>query len=253
MADALEQRRQDHLRFVASIAHDLRNPLNSIGLAGELLVHKSGGEAGGRDLAAMLTRQIKTLDFMLQDLLDTSRIEAGQFELTVTATELSSLLSDAVALSRSGAKLHHLRLELPDEPLSCDADPLRLSQVLNNLLSNAIKYSPSGGDIVVKAASSPDQIQISVSDQGIGIAPDDLSGIFKPFQRTAATRDTIPGIGLGLSASRHIVEAHGGTLTVDSKPGEGSTFTIRLPRKGKSVTAPAGVDAQDFRNGIVAA
>lgn len=120
-------------------------------------------------------------------------------------------------------------------------------------LAGAIKYSPSGSDIVVKATSTRDDIRISVSDQGIGIGAEDLSGIFKPFQRTAATRDTIPGIGLGLSASRHIVEKHGGTLTVESRLGEGSTFTVELPRQAKLASAAKRAEALRLHAGAVPA
>lgn len=232
MAERLEQRRQDQLRFVASIAHDLRNPLQSIRLAAELLAHKtakSGEEEGERQLVEMLRRQIQSLDLMLQDLLDTSRIEAGQLDMHPKVQDIRSLVEDAVALHESSVEIHELVLDLPDAPLLCRCDASRIAQVMNNLLSNAIKYSPNGGVISVRAAASDDDVEISVQDQGIGIDPGDWGRIFKPFQRSAATRETIPGIGLGLSASRRIIEAHGGSLAVHSKPGQGSTFTVRMP------------------------
>ncbi|MCW8193328.1 HAMP domain-containing histidine kinase [Proteobacteria bacterium 005FR1] len=241
MAERLEQRRQDQLRFVASIAHDLRNPLHSIRLAAEVLTHKIGasGDGGGeRELSEMLRRQIRSLDLMLQDLLDTSRIEAGHLDLIRTVRDIRPLVQDAVDLHRSSAELHELILDLPDAPVLCHCDPLRCSQVMNNLLSNAIKYSPNGGVITVRVESGGDNVEISVHDQGIGIDPADLSSIFKPFQRSAATRETIPGIGLGLSVSRRIVEAHGGRLEVISVPGEGSTFTIQLPRAQAEAQMP---------------
>lgn len=233
MADGLEQRQQDQLRFVASIAHDLRNPLQSIRLAADLLAFKSARRDGWereREIAEMLSRQVRNLDLMLQDLLDTSRIEAGQLKLKLTCCDLTPLLRDAVDLHQGGTELHTIALELPDQAVLCACDALRFSQVMNNLLSNAIKYSPSGGRIVVRAAVGTSSVEVSVCDQGIGIEAHELGNIFKPFQRTQATRETIPGIGLGLSASRRIVEAHGGVLVVESNPGEGSTFKVVLPR-----------------------
>jgi two-component system sensor histidine kinase MtrB len=211
-------------------------------LAADVLAYKSAAQNGWerereRELAEMLSRQVRNLDLMLQDLLDTSRIEAGQLELRLTLCDIAPLLRDAVALHQGGAELHNIVLELSEKPLLCHCDSLRLSQVLNNLLSNAIKYSPNGGLIVVKAVGKPDEIEVVISDQGIGIQPDELGNIFKPFQRTEATRETIPGIGLGLSASRRIVRAHGGTLEVESTPGEGSTFKVVLPRKGLEASA----------------
>lgn len=238
MADSLEQRRQEQLHFIASIAHDLRNPLHSIALASELLVHKNVGDE--QELAKVVLRQVRSLDRLVQDLLDTSRIEAGQLDLQLAEHDLGTVIRDAVELHRSTSSFHGIQLELPPEPILCHYDRNRLAQVLNNLLSNAIKYSPNGGTVRVEAAKNQEQIRFSVSDQGIGILSEDLGNIFKPFHRTAITKNTIPGIGLGLSASRRIVEAHGGVLIVESEPARGSTFHVIFPcgptqeRKSKS-------------------
>lgn len=236
MADRLEERRQEQLRFLASIAHDLRNPLHSIALVSELLVHKSAEE--DRELAKVVLRQVSSLDHLVQDLLDTSRIEAGQMALQPAEHDLNSLIRDAAELHGSGAEMHEIELALPDEPIVCRYDHSRLSQVLNNLLSNAIKYSPDGGVVKIEAHKEAEQVRVSVSDEGIGIAPEDLGNIFKPFHRTAATKRTIPGIGLGLSASRRIVEAHGGVLVVESTPNQGSTFHIIIPCQSDTARRP---------------
>jgi anti-sigma regulatory factor (Ser/Thr protein kinase) len=107
----------------------------------------------------------------------------------------------------------------------------KMIQVLTNLISNALKYSPSGGTVAVRAWDQNEQLCIAVTDQGIGIDKDDLRNIFKPFHRTKETRNTIPGIGLGLSASQRIIQAHGGQLSVQSERGSGSTFTILMPNR----------------------
>lgn len=227
MADRLEERRQEQLRFIASIAHDLRNPLNSMSLVSELLAVKCGGE--DRDMVQILLRQVKNLDRLVSDLLDTSRIEAGQLELEMIDQDVGALIRDSVELYRTGAELHSFAVEVLDEPIVCRCDGRRLAQVINNLISNAVKYSPNGGVIRIKAWKKDDRFFISVADQGIGIAPQDLDNIFRPFYRTNATKGMIPGIGLGLAASRRIVEAHGGTLQVESTPGKGSVFRVTLP------------------------
>lgn len=236
MADRLEERRQDQLSFVASIAHDLRNPLNSISMVSELLVQKSADK--DQELARIVLRQVHSLDQLVQDLLDVSRIEAGQLDLKFTWHELKPLIRDAVDFQRGGRDLHQWKVDLPDDAILCHCDRVRMGQVLNNLLSNAMKYSPNGGLIIVRVRQNAEEISIEVQDQGIGVPPDEQDRIFKPFQRSSQTRHTIPGIGLGLSASRRIVEAHGGHLTVASADGGGSLFRVVLPRK-EAAESPA--------------
>lgn len=227
MADRLEERRQEQLRFIASIAHDLRNPLNSMSLVSELLARKCGEE--DRDMVQILLRQVKNLDRLVSDLLDTSRIEAGQLELEIIDQDVGALIRDSVELYRTGTELHSFTVEIHDEPIVCRCDGRRIGQVINNLVSNAVKYSPNGGIVKITAWKEDGRFVISVADQGIGIAPQDLDNIFKPFCRAKATKGTIPGIGLGLAASRRIVEAHGGKLQVESTPGKGSVFRVILP------------------------
>mgnify|MGYP000661909467 CR=1 FL=1 len=231
MADRLEESRNDQLRFIASIAHDLRNPISSMSMASELLIGK--GEEKERGLAQIIFRQAKHLDRLVGDLLDTTRIEAGQMDIELSLQDVSSSITDAVELHQTDSGIHKLSIEIPKSPLVCKCDRGRLSQVMNNLISNAIKYSPNGGTVTVKAREEKNQIIISVTDRGIGVSQDDLNNIFKPFNRSKATKDTIPGIGLGLSASRRIVELHGGELKVESTLGKGSTFYIALPTQDK--------------------
>jgi two-component system sensor histidine kinase MtrB len=233
MAERLEEKQKEQLHFIAAIAHDLRNPLSSMSMASELL-DRTGHEEY-RDLTSIISRQVKNLDRMVGDLLDTARIEAGQIDFKFSSHDINTLIMESVQLHRTGSDLHQFDVDLPDEPLLSQCDGGRISQVMNNLLSNAIKYSPNGGRVTVKARRA-DGIEISVTDEGIGIAPEDLNDIFKPFNRTAATRGTIPGIGLGLSASRRIIEGHGGKLMVKSELRSGSTFYFSLPVKPPQVT-----------------
>jgi two-component system sensor histidine kinase MtrB len=228
MADGLAEKRQEQLRFIAAIAHDLRNPLNSMSMASEALVRKSAPE--DRKLADIISRQVKNLDRMVGDLLDTTRIESGHIDLNFSRHDINSLIEDCVKLY-GASELHRFDIEVPDQHLFCECDGGRIAQVLSNLISNAVKYSPNGGVVTVQARDDGHAITVSVSDQGIGIAAEEIDSIFRPFQRSKATRGTIPGIGLGLSASRHIIEAHGGQLRARSNPGAGSTFCFTLPAR----------------------
>lgn len=227
MADSLEEQRKQRLSFIASIAHDLRNPLHVIATATQLLALKCGEE--DREIADSVTHQIRFLDTLVGDLLDASRIEAGQFNLQPHEEDILPQVREAVDLQKSSASLHAFILDLPPEPVRCRFDPRLMSQVLHNLLSNAVKYSPGGGEILIRGERRGGRFLLAVSDRGIGIDAVDLEDIFKPFHRSGKTRDTIPGIGLGLAASRRIMEAHEGELLVQSTPGEGSTFTAVLP------------------------
>jgi len=226
MAQSLEEKRQSQLRFIASIAHDLRNPLSSILMASERL--KSGGDETDQPLAGIIYRQTRSLDRLVGDLLDTTRIEAGQLNLDFSNKDICSLIKDSIDLHKVGSVLHTFKIDLPNESLVCKCDGERLLQVMNNLLSNAIKYSPNGGAIIVKGWREGNEIHITVSDHGIGIDPEDMKNIFKPFHRTKATKDTIAGIGLGLSVSKRIIEAHGGKLWASSVLGKGTTMHISL-------------------------
>jgi signal transduction histidine kinase len=228
MSEHLEEKRQDQLQFIASIAHDLRNPLNSMSMASELLVSQS--EKQNQELSKIIFRQVKTLDRLVTDLLDTTRIEAGKLDIKTSEQDICALIKDLIGLHQTDSDLHGLTIELPEKALPCKCDIGRLSQVMNNLISNAIKYSPRGGTILIKAWQDGSEIHITVSDQGIGIDKEDLESIFKPFHRSKLTKSTIPGIGLGLSTSRRIVAAHGGKLWAESIPGKGSTFHVTLPR-----------------------
>ncbi|PIU01068.1 MAG: hypothetical protein COT74_00765 [Bdellovibrionales bacterium CG10_big_fil_rev_8_21_14_0_10_45_34] len=227
MTERLEKSRTDQLRFIASIAHDLRNPINAMSMGSHLLRGLCQGKERG--VAEIIFRQAKHLDRLVGDLLDTARIEAGEMDIELSLQDISSLISDAVELYQTDSGLHKIYFEMPKNPLICMCDRGRLSQVMNNLISNAIKYSPKGGTVTIKVREEKTQFVLSITDQGMGVCPDDLKNIFKPFHRSKASKHTILGIGLGLSTSRRIIELHGGELRVESTLGKGSTFYVILP------------------------
>ena len=236
----LQQHRQTQLRFLAGIAHDLRTPLNAMKLS-TALIDGDNLEADQRETLQTMDRQISQLDRQVGDLLDTTRIESGQLELRITDHDMRQLVENAAKVFRGMSSRHTIRVTTPSHPVVYPCDGTRIGQVLNNLLSNAIKYSPSGGEIEVTLAAGESGLELSVRDQGIGISPEDVSHVFEPFRRTAATREAIPGVGLGLSVARRIAAAHGGSIAVLSVPTAGSTFTLALPAKPSA----AGRDHDD--------
>jgi signal transduction histidine kinase len=224
MAERLERQRDVQLAFLAAVAHDLRNPLQAL----RLTVSGSRAEPSPRS-QEVVRRQVERLERMVEDLLDTARVEAGQLDLRLGEHDLVALVCESVELHRLVSARHPLEVRLPDGPVLLVCDATRLTQVLNNLLSNAIKYSPEGGAVGVLLERVLDGVSLSVTDSGIGIAEEELQSIFEPFRRSSRTRGAIPGVGLGLSVSRRIVEAHGGRMEVTSREGQGTTFRVWLP------------------------
>jgi signal transduction histidine kinase len=231
MAWQLERHREVQLRFVASVAHDLRNPLGALklGVAAVRPDRPLPPEERVRERFAMVLRQVERLERMVEDLLDTARVEAGKLELRLEEHELGGLVRDAVQLHREMSAEHEVLTSIPKEPVRVRCDATRISQVLNNLLSNAIKYSPQGGQVRVELTAAPEGAWVAVRDSGVGIPAEERESIFEPFRRSASTRESIPGVGLGLSVARRIVEAHGGHIQVESELGAGSTFRFHLP------------------------
>ncbi|HZI04828.1 MAG TPA: HAMP domain-containing sensor histidine kinase [Archangium sp.] len=229
MVARLERQRETQVSFLAGVAHDLRNPLQALKLAA------SGAGSGAipperaQQRLAMVERQVERLGRMVDDLLDTTRIEAGQLELRLGEHDLTELVREAVELHRPVSARHVLELQVPEHsiPLRCDAT--RISQVFNNLLSNAIKYSPEGGAVHIRVVPADGGYCVAVTDTGVGIPSSEKESIFEPFRRSSATRGSIPGVGLGLAVARKILAAHGGSLDVESEPGRGSTFYAKLP------------------------
>ena len=222
-------RRKDE--FLATLAHELRNPLAPIrnGLA---VLRMGNLEKAGR-IMGIMERQLAHLVHLVDDLLDVSRVTSGKITLRKERVELSMVVDVALETSRPlvEAAGHTLTLELPSQPLLLDADPIRLAQVLTNLINNAAKYTPAGGRISVRTAQDGDQVAIAVQDNGVGLPREMLPKIFDMFTQVGASLERSQGgLGIGLTLVRKLVEMHGGTVTADS-PGanQGSTFTVRLP------------------------
>lgn len=231
--------------FLATLAHELRNPLAP--LANSLNLLRLGGEDGGRVEHALgsMARQIDQLTRLVDDLLDISRISRGTIELRRAPVALAAVIENAVETSRPhiNAMGHELVVELPTEPVMLEADLTRLAQVFANLLNNACKYTPPGGHIHVAARCAADHVEVTVSDDGIGIRAEQLTMIFDLFtQADSALHRAQGGLGIGLTLVRRLVEMHGGKVRVESEgEGRGARFVVALPRSG--VHAPACAEA----------
>lgn len=230
MAAALERQREAQLAFLGGIAHDLRNPLATLKLTAAIADADLPlpAERELRALFQRVDRQVGKLDRMVGDLLDAARVEAGKLSLELRRCDVRELVSEVVDQHRPGAPDHRIDVSLPAEPVPVRCDPIRIEQVLGNLVGNAIKYSPGGGRVRIGVTTEDGLARLSVADLGLGISAEDRPHIFEPFRR-GSRHDGIPGMGLGLSVARRIVEAHGGLLDVESAPGSGAVFHVRLP------------------------
>jgi PAS domain S-box-containing protein len=237
---ALRETDQRKDEFLATLAHELRNPLAPIRQAATVSQAPGATEAQKRWSHGVISRQVQHMALLLDDLLDISRITRGTLELRPEMTELQSVVDAAVETARPAldSRHHTFTVELPPQPVGFVADPLRLSQVLANLLTNAAKYTDPGGSVRLRATLVDDLITISVLDTGLGIPKEALENVFAMFSQVKGTHDRSEGgLGIGLSLSRGLVQLHGGTIEAKSAgPGQGSEFIVRLPRKVRAQT-----------------
>ncbi|HYN41158.1 MAG TPA: response regulator, partial [Thermoanaerobaculia bacterium] len=228
--------------FLATLAHELRNPLAPIGHATEILARLGDGEedrARAAEARKVIERQVTHLVRLIDDLLDISRISHGKVGLRSELVTLASVVESALEAARPLflSRRHALELKLPAAPVLLNADPIRLAQILTNLLSNAARYTERGGSVRIEATMEETTAILRVVDSGIGISPDALASIFTMFsQAPEALALDEGGLGIGLALAKHLAELHGGSLTAASPgPGKGSTFTLRLPVEVRSV------------------
>jgi signal transduction histidine kinase/DNA-binding response OmpR family regulator len=220
--------------FLANMSHELRTPLNAIIGFSEVLIERMFGELNERQadyLNDILTAGRHLLS-LINDILDLSKVEAGQMELGMRSFELRAALDNAITLVKERAQRRGIRLTLDSDscPEAFVADERKFKQVLLNLLSNAVKFTDQGGEVTLRAVPAGDTIEFSVTDTGIGIAPEDQQRVFEAFRQASGDHaGKAEGTGLGLTLSRRIVELHGGTLWLESEPNVGSTFTFALP------------------------
>jgi signal transduction histidine kinase/CheY-like chemotaxis protein len=242
-------RRKDE--FLASLAHELRNPLAAMRNAVELLTATEAAPdektPERRALSrSILARQLAHLTRLVDDLLDLSRVTSNRVVLRKEAVALAGVVEAALEATCPAldARRSTLSVRLPEEGVLVEGDPVRLAQVLSNLLTNASRYAPEGGRIELAVAADEVEAVVRVTDDGIGLAPGDLERVFGMFEKGTERPGFDEGLGVGLALSRRLAQLHGGSLTASSPgPGRGSTFTLRLPRATAHRPAPAGVEA----------
>jgi signal transduction histidine kinase len=224
---------QHKSEFLASMSHELRTPLNAIIGFSEVLLERMFGELNERQDEYLhdILASGRHLLALLNDILDLSKVEAGQMTLELTRVALQPLFEGCVGLVRERAARHGLvvHVTVDDDVDEVEADELRLRQVVLNLLTNAVKFTPDGGRIDLGARRVGEEVEVTVTDTGVGIAPDDQERIFDAFQQGGRSPGAAEGTGLGLTLTRRIVQLHGGRLWVASEVGRGSTFGFTMP------------------------
>ena len=225
--------------FLASMSHELRTPLNAIIGFSEVLLEQMFGALNERQDEYLhdILNSGKHLLELLNEILDLSKVEAGRMELELAVFSLREVIEHTIALVRERAAQHNIAVTLEMDPSLdlIETDELRFKQVMLNLLSNAVKFTPSGGRVAVRAVRTGQRLAVTVTDNGIGIRPEDQERIFESFQQGQRNPSREEGTGLGLTLCRRIVTLMGGTMSLQSEVGVGSTFGFTVPLQGASV------------------
>lgn len=224
--------------FLARVSHELRTPLTAINGFAELLSLSELNTDQLRWTNTIRRSGAHLLD-LIDEVLDISRIESGEFSISIEPVSIDRVINEAIEIMGPLASANEITIEYARTLRDCyvRADSQRLRQVMINLISNAIKYNRAGGHVVIDTVAADGIASLSVTDSGNGIAAHDLDKLFKPFERLGASETSIEGTGLGLALSRNLVEILGGTINVSSTIGEGTTFTV-----GLEITAPRAIE-----------
>lgn len=224
---------------LATLSHELRTPLAAIkGYSTALLLENvDWPEEKKREFLMLVDKETDNLQSMITDILDSSLIDIGQMPLEYQPVRIDRLVTEVCNEMGRQTAAHRMVVDLPSDLPIIDADPHRIKQVLRNIIDNAIKYSPNGGLIVARGEIRQQHVVITISDQGVGISPEDLTTLFdKYFRVKSPTGVYVPGTGLGLPVARALVEAHGGRIWAESKVGEGTSISFSIPRHDMSGT-----------------
>ena len=231
----LEETSRHKSEFLASMSHELRTPLNAIIGFSEVLREEMFGPVNEKQAEYLddIVSSGNHLLSLINDVLDLSKVEAGQVELEVGPFSLREALERGVVMVREQATEEGVQVELSAGPEVdvVEGDERRIKQVIFNLLSNAVKFTPTGGEVDVSAIRVNGEVRVSVADTGPGIAPGDHERVFEEFQQTDAGLERLEGTGLGLALSKRLVELHGGRIWLESELGKGSTFVFTLPSR----------------------
>ena len=222
--------------FLANISHELRTPLNAIIGFGEMLHCQILGPIGVpayREYAQHIHQSGMHLLSLVEEMLDLSKVEAGKLEIERVPNEPGTLLSESLVMLHPTAEAAKVEIIVEGAPSAWPAlqgDPVKLKQVFVNLLGNAIKFTPAGGRVTVSGEFDNAWLRIRISDTGVGMRAEEIPLVVQPFYRTTSAYDAKhQGAGLGLPFAKAVVELHGGSLAIESRPGSGTTVTITLP------------------------
>jgi PAS domain S-box-containing protein len=230
--EKLEHSSRTMSQFLAMLAHELRNPLAPMRNAVTVMQLETLSSPALRNCRDIIDRQLTQVTRLVDDLLDIGRLTTGKIKLRSEVLRLAEIVGRSVETARPviDARHHQLEVDLPDEPIYANGDSTRMSQIIQNLLVNAAKYTPENGQIRLKLDRDDGFTRLTISDNGRGIASDDLERIFDLFAQGANGRPDESGLGVGLTLARSLAEMQGGTLDAQSPGlGKGSTFTLRLP------------------------
>jgi signal transduction histidine kinase len=229
--DAAERSARARSEFLSRLSHELRTPLNAVlGLAQLLELDKIEPLSDTqRGRVRMILEGGWHLLHLVDDVLDITRIDAGQFSITPVPTDLRAVLQASLALIETERARFGIRIDdrWPAKPPAALADPQRLQQVFVNLLSNGCKYNRAGGTLTLSVDASSDMLALGFADEGLGIDPEQLVELFQPFKRLHQTAE-VPGVGLGLVIVKLLTDQMHGSIEVESEPGRGALFVVRL-------------------------
>ncbi|HEV7741279.1 MAG TPA: ATP-binding protein [Pseudolysinimonas sp.] len=247
--DRTESYRLDDVRrdFVANVSHELKTPIGAVSLLAEALSHASNEPAAVKRFAKRLSQESERLAGITAEIIELSRLQSGDPLASAERISVDSVIAQAVDRNRVAAESHRISL-VPSGKIKAEVfgDEQMLVTAVHNLISNAVQYSPDGSRVGIGVSSENGIVEISVTDQGVGIPDDERERVFERFFRVDAARSrNTGGSGLGLSIVKHVVQNHGGDVRVWSQQGRGSTFTIRLPEASHETAAQLGVPHEE--------
>ncbi|WP_235928457.1 sensor histidine kinase, partial [Nesterenkonia haasae] len=248
--DRTEVSRTEAVRndFVANVSHELKTPVGAISLLAETIEGAADDDEAVRRFSKRLHKESNRLAVLVQDIIELSRVQGKNVVHAGVPVDLSMVIAEAVDRSRLPAEVKTIDLRVGGElPRRVHGDPDQLTMAFRNLIDNAVRYSPEYTRVGIGLSSRDGIAQVTITDQGIGIAPENQERIFERFYRVDAARSrSTGGTGLGLSIVKHVVSNHGGEVALWSQPGRGSTFTVRLPELEEGLDDLSGLGYEDF-------
>jgi len=232
LRDVSLERQLDRMKseFVSTAAHELRTPLTVIMGFSEILLDEHGLADHQQEYLGIINEKAEVLERLIDDMLDLGRVESGRIvHVEKGHCDLVEVIRQAIADVQLTHGQHRFDADLPTAPVVLEGDPLRLAQTLENLLGNAVKFSPAGSLIQISCCQNGAVVEVSVRDQGVGMTPEQVGRVFEKFYRVDSTATSKQGLGLGMTIVKNIIDAHGGKIRVESRPGEGTEITFCLP------------------------